>query len=225
MPQPPSAGGTRPGFIVLLNGCSSAGKTSLARALIAAAPELHLIHVSLDVFRGMEPSGYWSPDQRDEWPLRIAALCHAINAATSAYTRHGQNVVLDHVLSADAWRYLELDLGNELVYLIRVECPLDVMEKREAQRADREAGLARSQMGSVHLGRDYDFVVDTSKVDPGGAAELVLGHIRRRPEPPALAGRLAGFQARADSASRFSAELQSQLLHAPSQSRDDHPEE
>lgn len=183
------------GIVVLLNGCSSSGKTSLARALMAAAPELHLIHVSLDAFRGMEPSGYWAKGEREEWPIRTAALCHAINAATTAYTSHRQNVVLDHVLSAEAWRYLELDLASEFVYLIRVECPLEVLDRREAERLDRQAGLARAQFGTVHQGRDYDLVVDTSKTDPSSGAELLRAYIKGNPRPPVLADRLAAFRA------------------------------
>lgn len=156
---------------------------------------MRLIHVSLDAFRDMEPPGYWAEGEREEWPTRTAALCHAINAATAAYTSHRQNVVLDHVLSTDAWRYLELDLAQEFVYLIRVECPLEVLERREAVRPQRKAGLARSQFGTVHPGRDYDFVVDISKIDPDGGAEHLLAYIRGNPKPVVLADRLAGYRA------------------------------
>jgi chloramphenicol 3-O phosphotransferase len=40
--------------VILLNGCTSAGKTSLARALQASLPELWL-HLSLDHFLSMTP--------------------------------------------------------------------------------------------------------------------------------------------------------------------------
>lgn len=183
------------GFVLLLNGCSSSGKTSLARALQRAAPDLQLMHVSLDSFRSMEPEGYWSREQKDQWPTRVAALCHAINATTKQYISHGQNVVLDHVLSKEAWSFLEADLANEPVYLVRVECALSVAEAREAGRRDRTSGLARSQWDSIHLGRDYDLIVDTSTTSPAGLAESVLRWIRNNPQPAALAAKSSNCRA------------------------------
>ncbi|WP_246691382.1 MULTISPECIES: hypothetical protein [unclassified Mesorhizobium] len=44
--------------------------------------------------------------------------------------------------------------------------PLDVLEAREAARADRLPGLARWQYPRVHKGMDYDLEVDTSQLTP-----------------------------------------------------------
>lgn len=177
------------GFILLLNGCSSSGKTSIARELQRAAPELQLVHISLDAFRAMEPDGFWAPDRRADWPARLAALCHAINDAARAYTRQGQNVILDHVLSREAWSYLDADLSAERMYLVRVQCDLQVAEAREAKRADRAAGLARSQRDSVHAGRSYDLTVDTSHSSAGAVADSLRDWIQRHPDPVQLACR------------------------------------
>jgi chloramphenicol 3-O phosphotransferase len=184
-----------PGFIILLNGCSSSGKTSLAHALQKAAPDLHLLHVSLDAFRSMEPQGYWAAEDRSHWPARLAALCHAINATTKQYTSHGQNVILDHVLSKEAWNHLRGDLRDESMYLVRVHCSLALAEAREAQRPDRAPGLARTQWESVHLGRDYDFTVDTSTMDSESAAAMVLTWFRGQPRPAALGTKQGRFRA------------------------------
>lgn len=50
-----------PGMVIVLNGASSAGKTSIAKALQAKL-DAPYHHVQLDAFRAMEPPGY-----RDAW--------------------------------------------------------------------------------------------------------------------------------------------------------------
>jgi len=52
------------GCIVVLNGTSSSGKTSLATAVQAVAPEQYL-HVQLNAFRDMEPVGYFARERSD----------------------------------------------------------------------------------------------------------------------------------------------------------------
>ncbi|WP_174967323.1 phosphotransferase-like protein [Burkholderia lata] len=52
----------RHGAIVVLNGPSSAGKSTLSRYLCENLDEHHL-HVELDVFRNMEPPNYWAVEK------------------------------------------------------------------------------------------------------------------------------------------------------------------
>jgi len=47
-----------PGTVIVFNGASSAGKTSIAKALQTKLGTPYL-HVQLDAFRAMEPPGYW----------------------------------------------------------------------------------------------------------------------------------------------------------------------
>ena len=99
------------------------------------------------------------PDLR---ALRVAALCRAMNATAAEYARHGQNVLLDHVLSAEGWVYLADDLAGLSVLLVGVHCSVEVLHARERSRGDRPLGLASSQAGQIHTDRVYDFEVDTS---------------------------------------------------------------
>ena len=179
IPRPPP---TSPGFVLVLNGCSSSGKTSIAKVLQDSQP-LALLHLQLDVFRAMEPQGYFDPDQRDQAPLRVAALCRAMHAATREYVLHGQNVILDHVLSAEAWQYLLEDFVGLPVYLVAVQCELAEAERREAERHDRTPGLARSQWSHIHGGRTYDCTVDTTRAAATSCAAQVLAWLRHRPTP------------------------------------------
>lgn len=186
---------TPPGFVLVLNGCSSAGKSSIATVLQRSQP-LALLHLQLDAFRTMEPEGYFGPDQRDLAPLRVAALCRAMHAAAREFALHGQNVILDHVLSAEAWQYLLEDFDDLPIYLVAVQCDLAELERREAERLDRKPGLARSQWSHIHEGRKYDCVVDTTRATSTACAAQVLAWLRHHPTPHAYTAMCESDRAR-----------------------------
>ena len=101
--------------VFVFNGPSSSGKTSLCSALQSRLVQAHQ-HLQLDAFRAMEPAGYWDDWERQPPNLvarRLAALCRAMNAAVSAYLRHGLPVLLDVALThPESWRYLLEDLAD-----------------------------------------------------------------------------------------------------------------
>ena len=168
------------GTIVVLNGVSSSGKSSLARELQASLSRAYL-HVQLDTFREMEPPGYFSLVPPDLRVLRVAALCRAMNATAAEYARHGQNVLLDHVLPPEGWMYLAEDLAGFSVLLVGVHCSVEVLDARERSRGDRPLGLAASQAGQIHTDRVYDFEVDTSHQDSLECAAHVRGWLESGP--------------------------------------------
>lgn len=174
------------GKVIVLNGTSSAGKTTLAVELQRTAPELQLVHVTLDAFRAMEPPGYWSTEYREHTPLRVEALCRAINSAVAQFARFGQNVILDHVLTPKATRFLLEDLAGYEVLLVKVECSHEQLLLREAQRGDREPGLAKSQLESVHAACSYDFEVNTTSDSPAKLARSLGDWLRTNPAPTAI---------------------------------------
>lgn len=173
------------GIILLLNGTSSSGKTSLAKALQAALPQQYL-HVQLDAFRGMEPVGYFSREQAASGSLRLAALCRAMHATVAAFVAHGQNVILDHVLSVEAWHYLFEDFKEQTFYLVGVHCSIEELVRRERARGDREHGLAESQVDRIHENREYDFSVDTSRSNPTDCANTLVDWLQQTPDPSAF---------------------------------------
>ena len=169
-----------PGRVIVLNGCSSAGKSSLAIQLQRLLPEAYL-HVQLDAFRAMEPCGYFGSEGRPQQALRLAALCRALHATVREYVLHGQNVLFDHVLDPQAWTYFLEDLTEFDVYLIKVDCPLPELQRRERLRGDRPIGLAASQWDSVHKDRDYDYVVHTGDHSAAESAQSMLEWFAQSP--------------------------------------------
>ena len=174
------------GKVIVLNGTSSAGKTTLAAELQQAAPDLQLVHGQLDAFRAMEPPGYWSAEYKEQGPLRVEALCRAINGAVAQFVRFGQNVILDHVLTPKVCRFLLDDLAGYEVLLVKVTCSLEALELREAQRCDRAPGLAKSQLESVHASCSYDREVNTTSESPAELARSLASWLRTNPAPSAF---------------------------------------
>ena len=83
------------GSVIALNGASSSGKTTIAKALQAVLPESHL-HLSLDAFLHQLPA----PVLADAALLagQLPQLLAGFNASCAAIARAGNNIVVDTVL-------------------------------------------------------------------------------------------------------------------------------
>ncbi|WP_281405370.1 hypothetical protein [Mesorhizobium sp. B2-3-12] len=86
--------------------------------------------------------------------------------AVAAMAGQGNNLIVDDVLcNGEIQEYIDL-LSDFDLHLVGVMAPLNVLEAREALRADRLPGLARWQFERVHEGIRYDLEVDTSVHSP-----------------------------------------------------------
>ena len=146
-----------PGTIIILNGTSSSGKTTLAKALQVALPEPFL-DAGLDRFIWMMPGRYLNRPLWDD-VLGLAnqagqtghQLVNSMHRAIVAISRSGSHVVADHVLVESTWLQDCVALFNDLpAYFIGVRCPLDVLIQRERDRQDRTLGQAAAQFEFVH---------------------------------------------------------------------------
>jgi len=157
------------GTVIFLNGTSSSGKTSIAKALQQILDEPYL-HCSVDGFFNMLAARYISQDEQDEIveedfetlkaliPKIVSGMHHCIPALASV----GINLIVDHVLQSPAWLSECVDLLVDFpVLFVGVRCPLEELERRERERK-REQGLAKRQFDVVHAHEVYDVEVDTS---------------------------------------------------------------
>ncbi|HEY3898163.1 MAG TPA: hypothetical protein VGM54_06095 [Chthoniobacter sp.] len=157
---------------IVLNGASSSGKTSIARAIqhLSVTP---VLHASLDTFTDMF---HWAaiPDEEQKRSCHRAGVAN-FHRALPILAGCGFPVVIDHVFEESQWYLdcIEALKGTE-THLIGVRCPLSELERRERTRPDRRGGLARFQIDRVHEGKVYALEVDTSIDSVDVCAEKVL---------------------------------------------------
>ncbi len=173
------------GTILLLNGTSSSGKTSLVKALQTLLPEPFL-DAGLDRFLWMLPKRYLDrPLWDDVLGLATEAgaagrlLATGMHHAIAELSRRGCHVVADHVLVEPAWVEECARLFHDLpAWLVGVHCPLAVLEERERARRDRTLGQAAAQFPRPGV----EPVNEGGKqVQPGDAAGGVLRQHHRLP--------------------------------------------
>ena len=171
---------------VILNGSSSAGKTSIIRALQLILEEAWMLFGIDDFLRTL-------PINPDDPLLRIESggaivlgddfrrLERAWMLGVAATARAGANVLIDDVfLSGRASQMRWIDaLGDVPRRFVAVRCDPAVAIAREKARGDRDIGLAVTQAGIVHEGVEYDFEVDTTHAGIDACARLIAQYLTR----------------------------------------------
>lgn len=183
--------------IIILNGTSSSGKSTLAKALQAqfAVPYLHS---GIDNYIFMLPKRYLNPpywqeifryEYSNDQTIKaihtgqlgerlISTMHHAVCAIADA----GFNVIVDHVLLERHWLQEMVKLfTNHTVWFIGVYCPLDILEQREQDRKDRTLGQARAQFHIVHTHTQYDLQLDSSLSTAEEMAVSIDQHMQTQP--------------------------------------------
>ena len=177
--------------VIILNGVSSVGKTTLAKAIQKSA-RADFLHLSIDGFIAMLPDGReFAPDwfpvehlQSNEGPrprIRNGPLGNRLlvqmRALAAELADSGFNVIVDEVCeAAEIKSYRELLVGHK-AHVVKVTAELAEVERRERERGDRLIGLAREQDGRLHTDIEYNQVVDTSVHPADECAKDILSAI------------------------------------------------
>jgi chloramphenicol 3-O phosphotransferase len=202
MSPPPSTFGS----VILLNGTSSAGKSTLANAVqeVMDAPYLHL---GIDLFFDALPQRYVARLAPDTAPppqahdglvwvcaesggrgfreLRVGPagqrLWSGMRHAAGALARRGNHVILDDViLDHEALVDYVAALDGVPTLFVGVSCPPAVLEVREGARGDRVCGLAAAWLSLVERhAPPYDVTVDTSTNTPEDGARAIKAAAER----------------------------------------------
>ena len=187
---------TSAGTIIILNGPSSVGKSSIIKAFQAQSNQLWLGMGLDNLFVGVIPQKYMSentPETHqlmqgiqsvDEQGNKIFTLQlgpdgekvrNGMHRAIAAYTRAGNNVIVDYINYDASWlEDLKKSLAGLQVIYVGVKAPLEVIEQREKQRGTSPEGHARSHYFTVHEGFTYDLVIEGDKVAPDEGAEKIV---------------------------------------------------
>ena len=157
--------------VILLNGPSSSGKSSLAKALEALINEKTSESyevVSIDDFMRTNPM---EAIYEDDVYTISGDLCER----ALEILRTGSGVIIDHVITSERiFRQLKAMLHAYTLYTVHITCPLEVLRKREQMRGDRCAGSAESSAEYLFPKEGYDLTVDTGMISPSENARMIL---------------------------------------------------
>lgn len=144
------------GIIIVLNGVSSSGKSSLAKELTKLLPDFFAF--SIDdydlVIEKME-------DRENERLIPIETE-YFYYKNVAMFSDRGVNLILDQIIHDPlTLKNFQEALNGYPVLLVGVHCPIEVLIQREQSRGDRRTGLAASQIEYVHKNEIYDIEVNT----------------------------------------------------------------
>jgi len=173
------------GRIILLNGASSAGKTSVAQALLPLLPDPWFL-VPVDAISGMRSTVHRRALTDDEVGEMLIRTRRGYHRAVAALASVGNDVIMDYPLS-EPWRLSDLleVLEGFDVTLVEIRCSQAELDRREQQRGDRPIGLASSQIAVYGCGQ-HDIVIDTTSDDPDKSARAIAEALDLVPSPKAF---------------------------------------
>lgn len=165
--------------VVVLNGTSSSGKTTIARALQEIAPRLFL-NFSIDSILYALPPGILERLKRGEWAgdIRFLELVRAFYACVRELLALGHDLIIDHAVVTEAEaEMLKAAVEGHQVLLVGLDCPVEVLVERERSRGDRRPGLGAAQCERIHQWLEYDLRIDSGRTSAEEAARVICDHV------------------------------------------------
>ena len=185
-----------PGKIIVLNGPSGSGKSSIQKEFQKLMMPNLWIKAGIDnLFDGVMPEitpenmSFWQSSNPIRWVEestdaegnKIITLLvgpqgekvvYAMNSAIAAYANNGCNVIVDYIAYDKKWlKDLERKCSEFATYYVAVKLPLEVLEQREEARGTSPKGHARSHYFNVYGDKDYDLRVNSGS---SSALEIAL---------------------------------------------------
>jgi chloramphenicol 3-O phosphotransferase len=174
--------------VIVLNGGSSSGKSTLAPYLQRGLPGIWLVVGVDDLIRALSygPSDTsaggslsFSPDGSITVSDKFRRAESAWRVGMAAIANAGIGVILDDVFldGGGSQSRLAQSMEHLTVVWVGVRCEPDVAEARELRRGDRVRGQARDQALRVHERVQYDFIVETTTRSPDECAADIIDYV------------------------------------------------
>jgi len=177
---------TVPGQVILINGPSSSGKTTLALALQKQL-DLPFIRFSFDLF--LDNQALPMEQIRDNtfsWDLLRPSVFTGIHQCIPALATAGNNIIFDHIIETEDQLRNLIQLISKLdVFFVGLHCSMPELERREALRGNRRKGEARMDFQTVHSLTAYDLELNSeNSLDDN--VTLLIQAWKERVRPSAL---------------------------------------
>ncbi len=189
------------GTVIILNGPSSVGKTSIIKNFQQKQAEPWLAVGIDNFFVGVLPEkfcledkpehhsvmqGIKSKDKNDNdiFTLKIGKkgqkVIHGMHRSIAEYAKAENNVIVDYIKYYDNWlEDLKKSLKGINVVFVKINAPLETIERREKKRKTSPQGHARSHYHSVHKNMPYNLKIDTDKLNPEQSANKIIDYLNK----------------------------------------------
>ncbi len=149
---------SRMGRIILLNGTSSSGKSTLAQALrLELEPQFHFYASDQLADEGFRPA-----DQEVRFAWR-QTFFEGFHRSIPAFAGTGMDLLIEHTVEEKDWAdQLQVLLSPFDVFWVGVHAPVAEIERRERLRGNRQQGEGLYHL-KTHQFCTYDVEVDTTK--------------------------------------------------------------
>ena len=170
-----------PGKIIIINGPSSSGKTTLALATQKQL-DIPFLRFSFDLFLDNQVlpmdqirNGSFS------WDSMRQSVFSGIHQCLPALAVAGNNLIFDHIIESKEWLKDLLQSISKLdVFFVGLHCSLPELERREAQRGNRRSGEARADFQTVHNITTYDLELNSENAVEENANFLITAWKKRK---------------------------------------------
>ena len=156
--------------VILLNGPSSSGKSTLSRALQAQIRQERNQQygiISIDDFMKLATDETIYEDD-------VFDINEDMCRAAEEILKESSGVIIDHVITSQRiFEQLTDLLGNFQIRAVHVSCPLEVLLQREQARGNRCIGSAEASYTYLYPQDGYALTVDNAAMAPEENAALI----------------------------------------------------
>lgn len=169
------------GRIILLNGTSSAGKSTLAKALrLELEPQFHFYASDQLADEGFRPL---DKDVGFRWRQ---AFFNGFHRSIFAFASAGIDLLVEHIVEEESWAAdLETLLAPFDVFWVAVHAPMAEIQRRERLRGDRHIGEGLYHL-KTHYFCKYHLEVDTTQPIEQNVADIVAAWKQRDGNEPTI---------------------------------------
>lgn len=161
--------------IIILNGTSSSGKTTIAKALRIHLPKTFCYYASDQ----LADAGFRQLDKDTDERQRFFDGFHR---SIAAFAEAGNDLLIEHIIEEQSWAE---DVRNLLkpfdTFRVGIHAPLEKLQRREKARGNRTIGEAEYHL-NTHDFCDYDFKIDSSGNTESAAQAIANAWAERQPQ-------------------------------------------
>ena len=166
------------GRIIILNGVSSSGKSTLSRVLQDRSPK-PLYRLDIDDFILMAPDKF-NDYEKGDFSVQYAFASKFFHAV-KLYSDLGFDLVVPYMFFKDSETQREFRtlLADYSVLVVNMHCPAEELRRRELSRQNRSIGSAESQLSLLETNFPNSITVDTCSSPGEACADEILRHFLR----------------------------------------------